>query len=81
MSEKKELELRSEEVQDILSQIPHWMIQWGNVLIFSLIILVFIFSWLIKYPDILSSEITITTAIPPEKIVASTTGRIEKNSS
>lgn len=78
MSEEKELELRSEEVQDILTRIPHWMIRWGNLLILIIILLIFIFSWWIKYPDILSTEIIVTTQIPPEKIVAKSSGRIEK---
>ena len=30
-------ELRSEEVQDILTKVPHWMIRWGTVLIFGIL--------------------------------------------
>ncbi len=77
MSEEKEIELRSEEVQDILTRIPHWMIRWGNILILITILLVFLFSWFIKYPDIITTQITITTQIPPEKLVAKSSGRIE----
>ena len=78
MSEDKEIELRSEEVQDILTRVPHWMIRWGNVLILILVGLIFAFAWIIKYPDIVQTEIVITTQIPPEKLVAKTSGRIEK---
>lgn len=70
-------ELRSEEVQDILTRVPHWMIRWGTVLIFGIILMLFFVSWFLKYPDVVSTEIVITTSIPPEKIVAKTTGRIE----
>lgn len=77
MSENKEIELRSEEVQDILTKIPHWMIRWGNVIILVIIFLVFLFSYFIKYPDIVTGNIIITTQSPPEKLVARTTGRIE----
>ncbi|HLV50388.1 MAG TPA: HlyD family efflux transporter periplasmic adaptor subunit [Flavobacterium sp.] len=72
------IELRSEEVQDILTRVPHWMIRWGNVLILFIIVLIFLFSWLIKYPDIITTQITITTQIPPEKLVAKSSGKIEK---
>ncbi|PJR04193.1 HlyD family secretion protein [Avrilella dinanensis] len=72
------IELRSEEVQDILTRVPHWMIRWGNVLILFIIVLIFLFSWLIRYPDIITTEITITTQIPPEKLVANSSGKIEK---
>lgn len=70
-------DLRSEEVQDILTRVPHWMIRWGTVLIFGIIVMLFFVSWFLKYPDVVGSEIVITTTIPPEKIVAKTTGRIE----
>lgn len=70
-------ELRSEEVQDILTKVPHWMIRWGTVLIFTIIVMLFFVSWFIKYPDVVNTEIVITTNIPPEKIVSKTSGRIE----
>jgi multidrug resistance efflux pump len=70
-------ELRSEEVQDILTKVPHWMIRWGTVLIFAIIFLLFFVSWFIKYPDVVNTEIVITTNIPPEKIVSKSSGRIE----
>lgn len=70
-------ELRSEEVQDILTKVPHWMIRWGTVLIFVIIMMLFFVSWFIKYPDVVNTEIIITTNIPPEKIVAKSSGRIE----
>ena len=70
-------ELRSEEVQDILTRVPHWMIRWGTVLIFGIILMLFFTSWFVKYPDIITTQVIITTNIPPEKLVAKTSGRIE----
>lgn len=72
-----DFELRSEEVQDILTKVPNWMIRWGTVLIFGIIILLLFTSWFIRYPDVVSSEIIITTNIPPEKLVAKINGKIE----
>lgn len=77
MSDEKEIELRSEDVQEILTRVPHWMIRWGNVVILSVILILFSVSWILKYPDLISTEITITTAIPPEKLVAKTSGKIQ----
>jgi multidrug resistance efflux pump len=70
-------ELRSEEVQDILTKVPHWMIRWGTVMIFAIIVILFFVSWFIKYPDVVNTEVIITTNIPPEKIVSKSSGRIE----
>jgi len=73
----KELELRSEEVQEILTKVPHWMIRWGNVLFLVLILLLLFLSWFVKYPDIIQSEALITTQIPPQKEYAKITGKID----
>jgi multidrug resistance efflux pump len=70
-------ELRSEEVQDILTRVPHWMIRWGTVVVFGIILMLFFVSWFVKYPDVITTEIVITTNIPPEKLVAKTSGRIQ----
>ncbi|WP_452226273.1 HlyD family secretion protein [Lacinutrix cladophorae] len=72
-----QIQLRSEQVQDILSYVPHWMIRYGNVLFLCIILLFFTLSWLIKYPDVISTEALLTTQIPPEKLFAKTTGKLE----
>jgi multidrug efflux pump subunit AcrA (membrane-fusion protein) len=77
MPENKEIELRSEEVQEILTRVPHWMIRWGNIVILFVLLSVLTASWVVKYPDIVRAEIIITTNTPPEKVLASSTGKIE----
>jgi len=77
MPEEKEFELRSEEVQEILSQVPHWMIRCGSVVVLIIILSLLLVSWLIKYPDTISTQIVITTIVPPEKLVAKVSGKIE----
>ncbi|GAA3518952.1 HlyD family efflux transporter periplasmic adaptor subunit [Aquimarina addita] len=73
-----DIQLRSEEVQEILTRVPHWMIRWGNVLIFALVILLLFLSWLIKYPDVIKAEAIVTAQVPPQKEYAKVTGEIEK---
>lgn len=77
MPENKKLELRSEEVQEILTRMPNWMIRWGNFVILSILIIVLFVSWFIRYPDIISTQIVITTTIPPQKLITKTSGKIE----
>ncbi len=77
MPNHNEIELRSEEVQDILTKIPHWIIRWGSLVVLVIFLLLFLVSWMVKYPDIITTEITITTQIPPEKLVAKTSGKIQ----
>lgn len=71
------IELRSEEMQEILAKVPHWMIRFGNVLFFSLIIMLLVISWFIKYPDVISTQAVLTTQIPPQKEYAKITEKID----
>lgn len=70
--------IRSDEVQEILGMIPHWIIRWG-ITIFFIIVFVFIISSLIlKYPEIKTASITITSANPPASVVARINAPIKK---
>jgi multidrug resistance efflux pump len=75
--ENTEIELRSEEVQEIFTRVPHWMIRWGSVVVLLILLTLFFVSWFIKYPDVITTQIVITTNIPPEKLVAKVPGKIE----
>ncbi|HFG0576230.1 hemolysin D [Flavobacterium psychrophilum] len=77
MPENTEIELRSEEVQEILTRVPHWMIRWGSVVVLLILLSLFFVSWLVKYPDVITTQIVITTNVPPEKLVAKVPGKIE----
>lgn len=73
----REIEIRSDEVQEILSHVPNWMIRWGISLIFGIIVLFLFLAWLIKYPDVIKGTTTLTTAEPPIKLVSKSAGEIE----
>lgn len=72
------IELRSESVQDILTQPPHWMIRWGNTLIFVIILLIFVMSYIIKYPEFVPAPIIVTSQNPPEKLEARINSKVER---
>ncbi|WP_299534838.1 HlyD family efflux transporter periplasmic adaptor subunit [Ulvibacterium sp.] len=71
------IKLRSEEVQEILTRVPHWMIRWGSTLFLSLIVLVLAISWFIKYPDLIMSQAIITTKTPPQKEFAMVSAKFD----
>lgn len=75
--EYKNIELRSESVQEILSRPPKWIVRWGITIIFFVVITLLVGSWVFKYPDIVSAEITLTTENPPAPVLAKTTGKIQ----
>lgn len=75
---EKEIEIRSDEVQEILTDVPGWMIRYGISLIFGIVIALLILSWFIKYPDTVQGEAELTTLKPPATLVAQTSGYIEE---
>ncbi|OFY62301.1 MAG: hypothetical protein A2V64_05490, partial [Bacteroidetes bacterium RBG_13_43_22] len=78
MKDKKPDILYSEPVREIISNPPRRIIRWGTTFIFSVLALLLILSWLIKYPDVVPATIEITTINPPVTLVSKITGRINK---
>jgi multidrug resistance efflux pump len=74
----KRYELRSEEVQEIMSKMPHWLIRRGIYLMLLLIVALLIAAWFIKYPDVVMAKITISSANPPVQIEAKNNGAIQE---
>ena len=75
--EEKDIELRCEEVQEILTRPPHALVRWGITVFFSVLALFFISGCFFKYPDVVSAQITVTTEHPPVWIVARGSGKIK----
>jgi multidrug efflux pump subunit AcrA (membrane-fusion protein) len=71
------LKIYSEEVRDILSDPPKAILRWGNTILLGFIFVLLILSYLIKYPDVIATQILITTNIPPEKLVTKVSGKIK----
>ncbi|WP_114748972.1 HlyD family secretion protein [Pleomorphovibrio marinus] len=72
------LHLRSEEVQEIITRPPAWLIRWGITLVFILTCLIIALSFLIKYPDFVQAKVLVTTREPTERVLARTSGQIER---
>ncbi len=77
-SNAKRLNLRSEEIQEILTKPPTWIVRWGISMVFMLTAIVLILSFIIKYPDFVTAKILVTTERPTEKIVARVSGAIDE---
>ncbi|WP_297272057.1 HlyD family efflux transporter periplasmic adaptor subunit [uncultured Bacteroides sp.] len=75
---EKDIELRSEEVQEILTRPPHALVRWGVTVFFGVLVVVFIGGCFFKYPDVISASVTVTTEHPPIWIVARGSGKIKE---
>src|SRR5258708_15896410 len=78
MPHLNEIEIRSEQVQEVLNRTPSWMTRWGLSAMLGVIMLLIFLSWLIRYPDMTQGQIVITTKSPPIKIVSQASGKLVK---
>lgn len=72
------IELRSEDVQDVMGQIPSWILRWGITAVAVIVIVIFVGCFFFRYPDTLSAPITVTTSSPPVEVYAKESGKLEK---
>ena len=70
--------LRSEEVQEVMGEIPAWILRWGITILFLVVMMLVIGSCFFKYPDVIVSEMTLTGRYPVAQIVARASGKISK---
>lgn len=80
MPKKKDikLNLRSEEIQEILTTPPSWIVRWGITLIFVFTLILVLLSIIIKYPDFVTAKVIVTTKQPTEKVMARSTGQLNR---
>ncbi|MCL2727031.1 MAG: HlyD family secretion protein [Bacteroidales bacterium] len=74
----KEIEIHTEEVNDILSRPPAWILRWGITLFFAIIVTLFVGSIFFKYPDVIAAQVTISSTNLPVHLRAKTSGKIER---
>ncbi|MDR0830937.1 MAG: hypothetical protein LBN95_12645, partial [Prevotellaceae bacterium] len=77
MEEQNDIELKSEEFQEVLSRVPSWIMRWGITLIFIVLAVLIAGSWFFKYPEVLNAPIVVSTQNLPFDIVAKVSGRID----
>lgn len=74
----KEIELRSEEVQEVMDKVSPWILRSGITVLCCIVLTILVGSYLFKYPDALTAEITLSTETPPAYVLARASGRMEE---
>ncbi|MEY3249278.1 MAG: hypothetical protein RL742_1321 [Bacteroidota bacterium] len=74
--DEHQIELRSDEVQEILGTPPGWLIRWGTTAALFTFAVLLAAGWMVRYPDLIKAKIVLTTGNPPVALVARTDGNI-----
>jgi multidrug efflux pump subunit AcrA (membrane-fusion protein) len=78
MEEHERIELRSDEVKEILGTPPSWLIRWGTLVIVGVLASLGVLSYVVKYPDVIMADVMITTSAPPTSVITRSDGNISK---
>ncbi len=71
-------ELRAEEVQELLTRPPKWLLRWGITVVFAVLTLVFAGSWVVHYPDLLKASFVLTATNAPKALLTHTDGKLTR---
>ncbi|HQK67358.1 MAG TPA: HlyD family efflux transporter periplasmic adaptor subunit [Bacteroidales bacterium] len=71
-------EIRSPELQEVMSGIPGSFLKWGLLMFFAIIMAILLVSRFVSYPTVVTAPVTITTYNSPASLIARSTGKIEK---
>ncbi len=74
----KNIEIRSDEVQEILGTPPRWIIRWGITIMLLVVAILLGGSYYYKYPDMIAARVTIFSESPPVQIVAKSSGKLDQ---
>lgn len=77
--DRERIELRSDDVQEILGTPPGWLVRWGSLVVFMGFALMLLAGWFIRYPDVVrAGNVELTTTAPPVEVVARTDGHVAR---
>ena len=71
-----ELEVRSEEVQEIIGRPPHWLVRWGITAFFGVLGLVLLSASVIRYPEVIQAPLKLTAIHAPQSLESRVNGKI-----
>ena len=61
-----------------MGTVPNWIIRWGISIIFITVFVILFMSYIIKYPEVITAPIILTTVNPPADLISKTTGQIQE---
>lgn len=70
---------RTEEVTDIIERMPHTFAKRITILVCFIVALIIFFGYVVKYPDVVTGEATISAEQSPLQLVAAQSGRLRIN--
>ena len=68
----------TDDMQDIITAVPSWILRWGITLFFCILVLIVGLSAFIRYPDVVNGPLKIDSPNSPKPVVAKVSGKLVK---
>ena len=78
MEEHERIELRSDDVQEIIGTPPRWIVRWGTFIICTALAALIGVSFYVEYPDTVIGEVKLTSLTAPARINIPRNGNIKE---
>ncbi len=66
------------EIDEIISKKPPFMVRWGTLFLFFLLLFIISISWFIQYPDIVNTTAKLTSINAPKPVITLVSGKLVK---
>src|SRR5687767_11129791 len=67
----------SPEIEGVLAEAPRWPVQWGGLIMLGVIAAAVALGWFVRYPELVTAPLTLTTAAAPVAVRAPADGRLD----
>ncbi|RZK66837.1 MAG: hypothetical protein EOO85_26310, partial [Pedobacter sp.] len=71
-------EQNAEEIQEIITDVPVWIVRWGVTIISAILLGIIMMSSLIHYPDVVRTHVKITGVNAPKTVLCKKSGKLIK---
>jgi multidrug efflux pump subunit AcrA (membrane-fusion protein) len=68
----------SDDMQDIITTVPSWLLRWGITLFFGILVLIIGLSAMIRYPDVIKAQLKVDSPNSPKPVVSKISGKLVK---
>lgn len=75
---RKSEEIHTEDLQDIISKPPSWLLKWGISMVLFILLVIITLSAFIQYPDIVRAGIRINAINAPKAVVPRISGTLSR---
>jgi len=73
----REVELRSDELEAIISRVPSWLVRWGITCIAGTLLVMLAVGSFVRYPEMVRGRAVLTTHRPPVRLVSRVGGEVK----